>query len=608
MKLTDYVVDFLVKQGIEHIFGFTGGSVVHLFDSVDRNPQITPVYCHHEQAVALAAVSYSRITNNLGAAIVTTGPGGTNTITGVLSAWQDSLPCIFISGQARIEHTSHGKSLRQLGTQEFDILSVVKPITKYSAIVEDAKMIRYHLEKAVYFAKEGRPGPVWIDLPVNFQWSSVESDSLTGFTPAKINNPDSLEACIYANCKKTYNLLLKAKRPLILAGYGIRLAHAEVEFRDLIEKLQVPFVSSWNASDYLPTDNKLYIGRIGMAGQRGANIAIQNCDLLLTIGSRLSVPLTGTLFEAFAREAKIIVVDIDSKELEFKTVHVDFPIHCNAKSYLKNMLKFSVGGTLKSINSWRRKCAHYKKYNAIIRKFRKQETYVNPYVFIDILSDELNNQDVIVVDGGGTNLYISFQAFKVKEGQRLATSSAIASMGTGLPESIGACFANNNGRTICLTGDGSLQLNIQELQTIIYHKLPIKIFVMNNNGYLAIRHTQKAFLESNFTGASPEGGLTLPNYQKVAKAYGFKTIRISKNIDLLKGIQRALDTHGPVLCEIMVSPDQELIATQGFDSSKDGAFLPRPLEDMYPFLDRKEFLENMFIKPYKKAESGGVNV
>lgn len=597
MKLTDYMIDFLSKQGIKYVFGFTGGGVVHIFDSVDKNPHLKPVYCHHEQAAALAAVAYSRVTNNLGAAIVTTGPGGTNTITGVLSAWQDSIPCIFISGQARIEHTSHGKSLRQLGTQEFDILSVVKPITKYSAMVEDEKMIRYHLEKAVYFAKEGRPGPVWIDLPLNFQWASVDPGSLTTFISPKIHKSSFLGTDVLVDYNKTYEFLLKAKRPLILAGYGIRLAHAENEFRKLIEELQVPFVSSWNASDYLPTDNGLYIGRIGIAGQRGANLAVQNCDLLLAIGSRLSIPLTGTLFKAFAREAKIIAVDIEKKELECKTVHVDLPIHCDAKYFLDTMLIIP-RDTAKVID-WRKKCEHYKKFNGIERIIKKREKYVNPYVFIDILSDELGHQDVIVVDGGGTNLYISFQAFKVKAGQRLITSSAIASMGTGLPESIGACLANNKKRTICLTGDGSLQLNIQELQTIIHNKLPIKIFVMNNNGYLAIRHTQKAFLESNFTGSSPEGGLTIPNYQKVAKAYGIKSARISKNIELLKGIRSVLHTEGPVLCEIMVSPEQELIATQGFDRQEDGTFSPRPLEDMYPFLSRKEFLKNMLIKPFR---------
>lgn len=599
MKLTDYVVNFLINQGISYVFGFTGGGIVHLFDSMEKKTGIMPVYCHHEQAVALAAVAYSRVTNNLGAAAVTTGPGGTNTITGVLSAWQDSIPCIFISGQARIEHTSCGKSLRQVGTQEFDILSIVKPITKYSAMVEDPCRIRYHLEKAVYFAKEGRPGPVWIDLPLNFQWSFIKPDSLEGFIPEETNRAGRPGEHVFSDCEKVYDLLSRAQRPLILAGYGIRLACAENEFRLLVKKLRIPFVSSWTASDYLPTGDDLYLGRIGIAGQRGANMAVQNCDLLLAIGSHLSIPLTGTLFDAFAREARIVAVDIDIKELEFRTVRVDFSIHCDARLFLVNMLKHYKEIAFKKTSFWRQKCRGYKEFNIIDRRFRGRKDYVDPYIFMDILSDELNSRDVIVVDGGGTNLYISFQAFRVKKGQRLVTSSAIASMGTGLPESIGASFARNKGRTICLTGDGSIQLNIQELQTILHHRLPVKIFVMNNNGYLAIRHTQKAFLKSNFTGSSSGGGLTLPDYQKVAGAYGLKTRRITKNSDILKGIRWALETPGPVLCEIMVSPDQELIATQGFDNNEDGTFSPRPLEDMYPFLDRESFLENMLVKPYK---------
>lgn len=600
MKLSDYLADFLVSQNVKYVFGFTGGGVVHLFDSIDRNPRIKPVYCHHEQAVALAAVSYSRVTNNLGAAIVTTGPGGTNAITGVLSAWQDSIPCIFISGQARMEHVSHGKPLRQVGTQEADIVSIVKPITKYAVLVEEANMIRYHLEKALYLAKEGRPGPVWIDLPLNFQWSFVEPDSLQGFIPPKPACSGDVRGC-RTDCRKIYDLLCRAKRPLFLAGYGIRLAHAEQEFRDLIAKTRVPFVSTWNASDYLPSDNSYYIGRIGISGQRGANLAIQNCDLLVAIGSRLSIPLTGTIFNAFARDAKIVTVDIDKNELEHKNVRVDLPIHSDAKIFLNHLLENSDGMIPRRNKMWHDKCLGYKQYNAIPDKFRRQRKYVNPYVFMDMLSDALKKRDTMVVDGGGTNLYISFQALKVKEAQRLVTSSGIAAMGTGLPESVGACFANNIGRVICLIGDGSMQLNIQELQTIVHHKLPIKIFVMNNGGYLAIRHTQKAFLGGNFTGTCLEKGLSLPDFQKIGKAYGLTTFRIYRNGDLNRGIMRALATKGPVICEIMVSPTQELIATQGFEKNKDGTFSPRPLEDMHPLLNRREFRENMITEPYRNG-------
>lgn len=602
MKLTDYVIDFLLKHGVEYVFGLTGGAVVHLFDSASKNPGMHSIFCHHEQAAALAAVSYARVKNNLGVAIVTTGPGGTNAITGVTAAWQDSIPCIFISGQTRIEHTSRGKLLRQLGTQELDILSIVKPITKYAEMVEDSNSIRYHLEKAAYLAQEGRPGPVWIDLPLNFQWVSILPDKLRGFTASESGQTSHSFQPVMKACSQCYEFLGEAKRPLILAGYGIKLAHAEKEFRQLLDKLNIPFVSSWTASDMVPTDQPLYIGRIGIYGQRGANLAVQNCDLLICIGSHLSIPLTGTLFEAFAREAKIIMIDIDNNELAFKSKRVDIAINCDAKYFLQTMLKQSLQEHYYKVDAWWvNKCAKYKRHNSVPDEWKKENAYANPYVFMDFLSDELPGGEVIVVDGGGTNLYISFQSFKVKHGQRLILSSGICSMGTGLPESIGACFANNKQTTICLSGDGSLQLNIQELQTIVHHNLPIKIFVMNNGGYLAIRHTQSAFLKHNYVGSDLGGGLSLPDFQKVADAYGLKTTRINSNSDLLEKIRWTLEESGPVLCEIMVSPDQQLIAQQGFDPNPDGTYSPRPLEDMYPYLDRKEFYENMVAKPWTKA-------
>lgn len=596
MKLSDYVIDFIVKQGIGNVFGLTGGAVVHLFDSASKNPGIDPIFCHHEQAAALAAVAYARVKNNLGAAIVTTGPGCTNAMTGVLSAWQDSIPCIFISGQTRKEHSSHGKALRQLGAQELDIIPIVDHITKYAMIVEKKERIRYYLEKAVYLAAEGRPGPVWIDIPVNFQWEDINPDNLYGFNPSNIKKYSPSPKSVAKWCAQCYDLFAKSERPLLLAGYGIRLAHAVKEFRQILETLQVPFVTSWTASDIVPTDHPLYIGRLGIAGQRGANLAVQNCDLLICLGSHLPIPLTGTLFNAFAREAKIVMVDIDEKELKFRTVTVDLPIRCDAKIFLQEMIAQGQQYAHHDITWWRDKCFHYRKYNAVPDKWIKQKKYVNPYVFMDILSDAMNGVEVIVVDGGGTNLYTSFQALKVKEGQRLTLSSGICAMGTGLPESVGACFANNKMCTICLTGDGSFQLNVQELQTIVHHNLPIKIFVMNNAGYLAIRHTQSAFLEANFIGSCKSGGTSLPYSIKVAKAYGLKTARINNHSELQEKIQWALQESGPTLCEIMVSPKQQLVPQQGWIRKPDGTFSPRPLEDMYPFLSRDEFLENMIVR------------
>jgi len=596
-KLTDYVIDFLAKQGIEYIFGLTGGGAVHLFDSADKHPIIQPIFCHHEQAAALASVCYARIKNSLGAAIVTTGPGGTNTITGVLSAWQDSIPCVFISGQSRKEHSSHGKSLRQLGTQEFDIISLVKPITKYAVFVEDSNRIRYHLEKAMYLAKNGRPGPVWIDLPLDFQWADINVEALEGFRPSEIDKLTRISDIIKHRCEQCLNLLDEAERPLVLAGYGIRLGHAENEFKQFVETFRIPVISTWTASDIIPTGHPLYTGRPGIFGQRGANFAVQNCDLLFCIGSHLSIPVTGTMFNAFAREAKIIMVDIDERELQFKTVRVDIPIHCDAKLFLDQMVRRAPRRKNKDVSPWLERCQKYKGFNSIPNEWKRQENYVNPYVFMDTLSGEVGADEVVVVDGGGTNMFTSFQGFKTKEGQRLTLSSAIGSMGTGLPESVGACFANNRKRTICLVGDGSMQLNIQELQTIVHHRIPIKIFVMNNAGYLAIRHTQAQFLRANYPGSSLKGGMSLPDFLKVATAYGLKNTRVHNHSELLEKIRWCLEESGPVLCEIMVSPDQQLIAQQGFAVNPDGTYSPRPLEDMYPYLDRKEFLENMIVKP-----------
>jgi len=597
MKLTDYVADFLAKEGIKYVFGITGGGIVHFADSLDKNPKTYPIFNHHEQASALAAEAYARVRNDIGAAFVTTGPGGTNAITGVLAAWLDSVPCIYISGQARIEHTSRGKPVRQIGAQEFDILSLVSHITKYSVMVDDPKKIKYYLQKAAYIARSGRPGPVWIDLPLNLQWASVDPDALQGFDASEIKETILPDYSLDKLENRIIDLIKYAKRPIILAGYGIRLAGADKEFKNFIEKYKIPFVSSWNASDLIPTESNLYAGRIGNAGQRGGNLAIQNCDLLLAIGSHICMTIFGANPLAFARESKKIMVDIDPIELGNSTVKVDVPVQSDARTFLSRMLDKMGPGECLDINQWQKKCIKYKSYNAVPKEWKAQKKYVNPYVFIDTLSDKLSEGDVIVVDGGGTALYMSFQGLKIKKGQRLLVSSAIAAMGTGLPESIGACFANGKKRTICMTGDGSIQFNIQELQTIVHHKLPIKIFIFNNSGYLAIRHTQDGFLKSRYIGSCAEGGVSLPDFQKVARAYGIKAVRINNHKELNRKLQQILRCPGPAVCEIMISKDQQLIPSVGFDMKPDGTGVPRPLEDMYPYLDRKEFLENMIVKP-----------
>ncbi|MFC1496425.1 thiamine pyrophosphate-binding protein [Candidatus Margulisiibacteriota bacterium] len=568
MKLTDYVAEFLSRQGIKYVFGLTGGAAVHLFDSLDKNKKITPIYNHHEQAAALAAEAYARTTNNLGAAIVTTGPGGVNAITGLVAAWLDSIPCIFISGQTRKEHSSHNKKIRQLGSQEFDILSLVKPVSKYAVMIDDPKMIKYHLQKAVYVARSGRPGPVWIDLPLNLQWSEIMPERLKSFKPPAAQQSSG------PKIKKCFKLLKQARRPLVLAGHGIRLSHAEKEFKKFIKKSRIPFVSSWNAADLFPEGREYNLGVPGIFGQRGANLAVQNCDLLISIGSHLAIPLTGIQYASFARGAKIVMVDIDPVELAFKTVRVDLSICADAGQFLcRVQQKAHVN------NVWQERCAKYQAYNVMPAQWKKQKKYVNPYVLVDFLYHKLGKDDQVVVDGGGTINQIAFQAFTGQKIGRIIISAGICSMGTGLPESIGACFARGRKRTICLCGDGSMQLNIQELQTIAQHRLPVIIFVFNNSGYLAIRNTQDGFLKSNYTGSAAGGGLRLPDFKKVAKAYGIESVQIKNHKELAKKVKNVLSKTGPVVCEIMVSPKQEIIPRTGFN---------RPLEDMYPYLSRKE--------------------
>lgn len=599
MKLTDFVAKFLKKEGIRHVFGVTGGAVVHLFDSVAKTPGMLPVFTHHEQAAALAAEAYSRVTNNMGACYVTTGPGGTNAITGVCAAWLDSVPCLYISGQTRIEHTTQNKPIRQLGSQQINIVSIVKPITNYAVMVDDPQKIKYYLQKAVYHAKHERPGPVWVDIPLNFQWQSIDPDKLPGFIPPAESGNKYDKRRLKKSIKRCIALLLSAKRPIIIAGYGIRLSHAEKEFKKLIKTLRIPFVSTWNASDYLATDDGLYIGRTGIAGQRGANLAVQNSDLVIAIGSHLSIPITGTNYYAFARDAKKVVVDIDDIELKNHTFPIDVPINCDAKYFVRQILAHVSGA--KNIDGWLTKCVEYKAYNKIPLEWEKQKKYVNPYTFIDMLSQELGPKDVIAVDGGGTVLYMSFQALRIKDEQRLIVSAGIGAMGAGLPESVGACFANGRRRTICMTGDGSLQFNVHELQTIVHHKLPVKIFVFNNEGYLAIRHTQNGFLHGKYVGSDAKGEISMPDYQKISRAYGIRSIRISNHKNMRDKIRKILRTNGPALCEVMVSREQQLVPRMEFRHNLDGTNTPMPLEDMAPFLDREEFLKNMIVKPLPES-------
>jgi acetolactate synthase I/II/III large subunit len=592
MKFTDYIIDFFAKKSISHVFGVTGGAVCHLFDSVNHHPEVEAVFNHHEQASAFAATAYARITKNCGVAMVTTGPGGTNAITGLTAAWMDSIPVIFISGQTRLEHTAlNNKAVRSLAMQELDIISIVDPITKYAVIIRNVEDLRYEMEKAYYMAFEGRPGPVWIDVPLDFQWQDVDIENSRSFEKENIRiapQSEDLNACL--------ELLKKSQRPLALVGFGVYLSHAEKEVKDFLETWQIPFVTSWTASDMFETAHELNTGRIGVSGQRGGNLAIQNADFVLAIGSHLNMPMTGTNLAMFAREATIAVVNIDPEQFEHSNVEIDLPIHADAKIFLQKMQERFEEDLC--IDEWRNLCFEYRGYNFPYKAKVEAEAYLDPYVFMGELSKQLDDHSVVIVDGGGTCVYTSFQGISLKKNQRLSMSSTLCSMGSGLPESIGAAFANLEGQTICLTGDGSLQFNIQELQTLVHHNLNVKIFVFNNNGYLSIRHTQKGYMGGRYVGSDPQD-VSLPEFKKVAHAFGLKTMTIDSLDNLVDGINNTLNLGGPVLCEVIINPEQQLYPVIGVDMQKNGPSVARPLEDMAPFLDRDKFDELMKIPKWE---------
>ncbi len=594
MKVTDYIVNCLADHGARHVFGLTGGAVVHLFDSAERSGRLRPIFHHHEQAAAFAAQTCARVTEKIGVCFITTGPGVTNALTGLAAAWLDSVPCIFISGQARVAHTTAGRRIRQLGTQQIDVVPLVQSMTKYAVMLTDANAVRYEMEKALHLATTGRPGPVWIDLPLDLQWADVKPESLPAFhAPASevfAPRADAVEIC--------RAWLQSAQRPLVLAGYGVPRSGARDIFSEFIAKTGLPFVTTWGAADLMPTAHPLNLGRPGVAGQRGANLAVQNCDLLLVLGSHLNIPVTGTMFESFARAARIVMVDIDPVELEERTIPVHLPIAADVQQFLRALLQPASKASCSPTAAWLAACDGYRERSWT--RPAAQPGAISPYEFVRTLSSLSDPDDLIVIDGGGTNVYTSFQTFEIKGRQRLLLSTALCSMGSGFPESVGACFGGDGRRTLCLCGDGSAQLNIQELQTIFHHRLPVKIFISANGGYLSIRGTQKEFLSGNYVGSEAVGGMSLPDYTRVAAAYGLPVYEIRETGSLASQLAAMLAAPGPAVAVIHTSPVQEITPRQGFRQRANGTFAPRPLEDMAPLLERPELAAAMLVPAWSE--------
>ena len=575
---------------------------MHLNDAFGRCKRMEYVACHHEQACAMAAESYCRMTNRLATVNVTSGPGGTNAITGVWGAWTDSIGMIVISGQAKFETTvrSTALPLRQLGDQELDIVKLVSPITKYAVMVTDSQSIRYHLERALYLATHGRPGPVWLDVPMNVQGAIIDTGGLPGYDPKE----DELRYAttdLAGACRRILARLRQAKRPVILAGSGVRLSGSHACFLKLIERLGVPVATAWNAHDLLWDEHPLYAGRPGTVGDRAGNFAVQNSDFLLVLGCRLNIRQISYNWASFAREAFKAMIDADEAEIKKPTVKIDLPVHADLRDALPLLLTLAPAQPVPEHRSYLEWCqARRRKYPVVLPEYWDGCRDVNPYCFMAALFRELPEGEPVVT-GDGTACVAAFQAAYLRPGQRLYTNSGCAAMGYDLPAAVGACLALGRRRLVCITGDGSLQLNVQELATVVTQKLPVKIFVLNNRGYHSIRQTQQAYFPDNLVGCGVESGLAFPDLQKLAAAYGIPYGRIADHAGLTEGIRRALGGAGSHLCEVVLDLKQEFAPKLASRKLPDGRMVSPPLEDMHPFLDRAEFMENMLIRPWEAA-------
>lgn len=594
IRVADYIAQTLVNHGINQIFLVTGGGAMHLNDAIGRCPDLAYTCCHHEQACAMAAEAYARVTGKIGCINVTTGPGGINALNGVFGAWTDSIPMLIVSGQVKRETcmaTYNLPQLRQLGDQEADIIGMVKGITKYAVLIEDPQSIRFHLEKAIYLAKSGRPGPCWIDVPIDIQSSRIDPDLLVGYD-ASIDELAWDLSLIQQQCQEVISHIKTAQRPAIIAGGGVVIGGAIEIFEEVTHKLGIPVTSAWT-HDMIATDDPVYCGRQGSIGDRAGNFTVQNADVAIVLGSRLNIRQVSYNWESFAKSAIKIQVDIDRAELAKPTLKLDVAIHCDIKLFLEELNRqldrqqFDRG-----IHSrWLAWCKErVERYPVFLPKHQSLENAINPYHFMNVIFQLLDRDDIIVC-GDGTACVVTFQAAILKKGQRMFANSGSASMGYDLPAAIGAAIAKPGNRVICFAGDGSIQMNIQELQTIIHHQLPIKIFVLNNGGYLSIRSTQVNFF-GKLVGESPESGVSFPDIVKVAGAYGIPAQRISSP-DFTAQLKDILGQSGPVLCEIMLDPQQSFEPKLSSRQLPDGKMVSSSLEDMAPFLDREELLSNM---------------
>lgn len=604
-RVADVVADILAEAGIRHVFMVTGGGAMHLNDAIGRHPALEPVFCHHEQACAMAAESYGRLSNRLAAVNVTTGPGGLNALNGVFGAYTDSIGMVVVSGQVKRETTiaSSDQPLRQLGDQEVDITAVAAPITKLASVLEDAADTRYVVERAIWLAQHGRPGPVWIDVPSDIQGAVVDPDTLRPFDPAAelateaSATPlegDDLESVLSAALTR----LSTSIRPVVLAGTGVRISGAHDEFLRVIEKLGVPVVTAFNAHDLVPDDHPLYVGRPGTVGDRPGNFAVQNADFVLVLGCRLNVRQISYNWENFARAAYKVMIDVDAAELAKPTLAIDLPVHANlreALSAIDKVLTYERRTEHEDYLSW---CKERRDRYAIDKEPSPvADGVIDPYSFLGALFDALDEDDVVVT-GDGTACVVTFQVARIQAGQRLYSNSGSASMGYDLPAAVGAAVARGGGRVVCIAGDGSIMMNLQELQTIAGRHLHVKIVLVNNGGYSSIRQTQTNYFPDGLMGCDPESGVTFPAFAEVARAFGIPSRSCEDPSSMRESISWLLEGEEARFLEVMVDRDRPFAPKLASRRLPDGRMVSSPLEDMAPFLSRDELAENLLVPPH----------
>jgi acetolactate synthase-1/2/3 large subunit len=603
MKLSDYVMDRIAQAGVRHVFMLPGGGCMHLCDSLGKHPQLEFVCCLHEQAVSIAADAYAQYTNELGVGLVTTGPGGTNAVTGVAAAWLDSTPCLFLSGQVKRDDSATGRGVRQLGFQEIDIVSMVTPVTKYAVRVDDPQRIRFELEKALYLARNGRPGPVWLDVPLDVQAADVDPERMAAYRPDAPSGSASTTGVAPELVTRIYDALARAERPVVMLGNGVRLARAQETVLSLVRRLGLPLLTTWKALDFVAEDDPLFVGRPGSIGQRGANFAQQNADFLLAIGARLDFGQAGYDRAAFARYAHKVIVDVDPSELAKLRPHVQIEVAADAADFAAAMLRAPEAEQVRAPAQWLQRCKAWQhRYPVVLPEYRAQPEHVNQYVLIDELSEQMTPEDLMIPGSSGACSEATMQAFRVKLGTRVFNSEGLGPMGFGIPAAIGGCLAAGGRRTVSVDGDGGFVMNIQELETLRRLALPVKIFVLCNNGYGSIRGTQLRYFDGRLVASGPSSGLTLPSMARVAEAFGLRTLRIDNHAQLRDGVRAALAGNDPVVVEVSISEQQTTMPRLQSRQLADGRMASTPLEDLFPFLPRDEFLANMLV-PVAKDEA-----